>query len=226
MTRTHTLVSTATLIVGLAMGCDRTPAEEQERAMEAQREANEQVGEARQAAAEDIRKAEEKAAAEKQEAVRDMNEAADMEAREVDRDREPVRGSDIQDEKSEEIAEAKKELAEDKAAAEAEADETIAEVKEEIVEERRALREYGEAELRDVDKALTEIGNEAVEADPQVQRRTENQLTQLRSERDALMAEVAQIDTKNAKQLTPFRKNLEKRFEKLDERIEALRESL
>lgn len=242
MTRTQTLVSTATLIAGLAFGCDRTPAEEQERAAEAQREANEKVGEARQEAREEIREAKQEAAEERNDRanvdLRQRTGATDVENDGVidrngdgvdDRDtaaREPVRGTDVKDEHAEEIADAKKKLAEDKAEAQEEANETIKDVKEEIAEDRRELKEYVETELRDADKELTEIGNEAAEAEPAVRRRTEASLTKLRAECDAIRAQGATVDDKPAAQLTAFRKRLETRFEKLDDRVEALRKSL
>ena len=47
MTKTQRVATMAALIAGLAMGCDRTTAQEQERAAEAQREANKEINGAR-----------------------------------------------------------------------------------------------------------------------------------------------------------------------------------
>jgi hypothetical protein len=247
MTKTQKLVTAATLIVGLGMGCDRSPAEEQERAAEAQQEANEKIGEARQEAAQEIREANQERAEELNDRPvvvgdndgvndgvvdRDHDGVADRREGMIDRngdgiaDREPVRGTEPQDEYRQKNAEAKKDLAEDKAEAQQEANETIADAKEQIAEDRRELIEWGNNELAELDKAISELTTEAREAEPPVQQRVDRSLQQLRNQRAALMNDVASIDTKPAAQLERFKKQLESKFEKMDDRVETLRDSM
>jgi hypothetical protein len=73
-----------------------------------------------------------------------------------------------------------------------------------------------------LDKSIGELSIKAQEAEASVSAKVEPSLKQLRADRDALVKDIAAIDTKAAKQLDSYKKQLENSFDKLDKRVDQL----
>ena len=220
------------LMIGLACGCQRNAAEEQERSEEVRQEANQDVAETREAANQQVAEAKEEAAAKINEAERKRAEEIQAAEREpvsgVDRpgviDRDPNRPG-IQGETGD-VAEARREAREDVNEARAEGKEDIAEARQDAMEERRDMLTWADGELKALDRSIDQTSAKAQNAAPELRGKIVAGLKDIRDDRDALVTEIKTIDNRAAKGLAPFKERLETKFEALDQRVDKLDDQL
>lgn len=206
MTKTQIAVTTAALIVGLGVGCKPSPAEEQDRAVEAQREANTEIGEARAEAADQIEEAQ-------KEASKDVT-AANKEA------------SQALNERNEKVAEAQREYGREAAEAQQAANEKIRDAKETVGEVKRDLSEWGQEKVRDLDETIEDANVKAQNVGTAARNQFEVSMKEVRAERDQIVMELASVQERATSDVSRVKENLNQRFERLEDRVQEISRKL
>ena len=187
---------------GAGSACNRTPAEEQRQAMEAQNEANRDIHEAN-------REATERSA----EIRQDTNERA-AELRK-DYDKTVAEGN-------EKIQEAQKGAREESAEAQAKANETIREANRGIVASDDTLREWGQERIDSLNTKIDEARVKAEKAEPKVRAEFEAGMKDVQAKRDAIVTEFAAVDTKSEQAVEKFKSRADNELDRLEDRVEKL----
>jgi chromosome segregation ATPase len=193
-------------LLGGSAACNRTPAEQQQQAVEAQNEANQKINEA-------AREANEKTA----EVRKDVNEKA----AEVRKDYDKVIA-----EGNEKVAEAKQDARETAASAQAKANEEIREANRDIVAADDSLRTWGQEKIDGLNNAIDETRVKAEKAKPEVKAEVEAGLKDVQAKRDAIVTEFASLDTKSEKTVDKFKSRVDNEIDRLKDRVDRLERKL
>lgn len=203
MDKARSLFILVALIGGAGAGaCNRTPADQQQQAVEAQNQANQKITEAN-------RDATEKTA----EVRKDVNEKT-AEARK-DYDKTVADGN-------EKIAEAKQDARETAANAQAKANEKIRDANRGVVAADDKLRTWGQEKIDGLNNRIDETRVKAEKAKPEVKAEVEKGLADVQAKRDALVTEFASLDTKSEKTVDKFKDRVDNEIDKLKDRVDRL----
>lgn len=206
MDKTRSLLIIVALLGGAAAGCNRTPAEEQKSAIEAQNEANRDIQEAN-------REASEKTA----EIRKDVNE--DTAAARKDYDKTVAEGN-------EKVQEAQQEAREKSAEAQANANEKIREANRNVIAADDSLRTWGQERIDTLNNKIDEARVKAETAKPQLRAEVEAGLKDVQTKRDAIVTEFAALDTKSEAEVNRFKGRIDAEIERLEERVDRLENRL
>lgn len=192
--------------VGAAAGCNRTPADEQQQAVEAQQEANRDIHEANREATQHTA-----------EVRKDVNEKTAEIRKEYDQ---------AVAEGNEKIAEAKQEARETAAEAQARANETIREANRGIVAADDQLRVWGQEKVDGLNDKIDGARAKAEKAKPQVKAEIEAGLQDVQAKRDAIVNEFASMDTRSEAAVDRFKNKVDAEIDRLMERVDRLERKL
>jgi hypothetical protein len=191
---------------GAGAACNKTPADQQHEAVEAQNEANSKINEAN-------REATEKTA----EVRKDVNEkTADIRK---DYDKTVAEGN-------EKIAEAKQDARETAANAQANANEKIRDANRGIVAADDNLRTWGQEKIDSLNNRIDETRVKAEKAKPEVKAEVEKGLQDVQAKRDAIVTEFASLDTKSEKTVDKFKDRVDTEIDRLKDRVDRLERRL
>jgi uncharacterized protein YicC (UPF0701 family) len=206
MEKARTLFIVVALLGGSAVGCNRTPADEQNQAVEAQQEANKDIHEANREAAEHTA-----------EVRKDVNEKTGEIRQEYDK---------AVAEGNEKIAEAKQDAREESAKAQAAANETIRDANRGIVAADDGLRVWGQEKVDDLNNKIDNARVKAEQAKPQVKAEVEAGLKDIQAKRDAIVTEFAAMDTRSEAAVDKFKTRVDAELDRLKDRVDRLERKL
>lgn len=206
MEKARSLFILVALLGGAAAGCNRTPADEQKQAMEAQSEANRDVQEANREAAEKTA-----------EVRKDVNEKT-AEIRK-DYDKAVVEGN-------EKIQEAQQDAREKSAAAQANANETIRDANRNVVAADDTLRSWGQEKIDTLNNKIDDAKVKAEKAKPQVRAEFEAGIKDVQTKRDAIVTEFASVQTRTAADVDRFKGKVDAEIDRLKDRVDRLEKRL
>lgn len=193
-------------LLGGAGACNRTPAEEQQNAVEAQNQANRDIHEANREAAEKTA-----------EVRKDVNEKAAEIRKDYDK---------VVAEGNEKIAEAKQDARETAANAQAKANETIRDANRGVVSADDSLRTWGQEKIDSLNNRIDEARVKAEKAKPEARTQFEAGLKDVQEKRDAIVTEFASLDTKSAQTVDKFKNRVDAEIDRLKERVDRLENKL
>jgi hypothetical protein len=196
----------ALLGVGAAAGCNRTPADEQQQAVEAQQEANREIHEANREATKHTAEVREDVNAKTAEIRKEYDQAVA--------------------EGNEKIQEAKQDARETAAEAQARANETIREANRGIVAADEGLREWGQEKVDSLNNKIDGTRVKAEQAQPQVKAEVEAGLKDVQEKRDAIVTEFASLDTRSEAAVDKFKSKVSAAIDRLEDRVERLERKL
>jgi uncharacterized phage infection (PIP) family protein YhgE len=193
-------------LLGGAGACNRTPAQEQQHAVEAQTEANREITEAQ------------KEASEKTAEVRkDVNEKATDIKKDYDK---------VVADGNEKIEQAKQDARETAANAQAKANETIRDANRGVVAADDDLRTWGQEKIDGLNNRIDETRVKAEKAKPEVKAEVEAGLKDVQTKRDAIVTEFASLDTKSEKTVDKFKGRVDAEIDRLKDRVDRLERKL
>jgi hypothetical protein len=193
-------------LLGSAGACNRSPAEQQQSAIEAQNEANQKINEAN-------REATEKTA----EVRKDVNDKATEIRKDYDK---------VVAEGNEKVAEAKQDARETAASAQAKANETIREANRDVVAADDNLRTWGQEKIDGLNNKIDETRVKAEKAKPEIKAEVEAGLKDVQAKRDAIVTEFASLDTKSEKTVDKFKDKVDSEIGRLKDRVDRLERKL
>lgn len=202
MKKARSLIILAALLTGGLGACNRTPAEQQEKAVEAQNEANGKINDA-------TREANEKVA----EVRKDVNEKTADARKDYDK---------VVADGNEKVEEAKQDAREKAATAQADANEKIRDANRNIVAQDDKLRAWGQEKIDGLNNRIDETRVKAEKAKPDVKAEVEKGLADVQQKRDALVTEFASLDTKNEKTVDKFKDRVDTEIGRLKDRVDRL----
>jgi len=191
---------------GAGAACNRTPADEQQHAVEAQTEANQKINDAN-------REANEKTA----EVRKDVNEKTADARKDYDK---------VVADGNEKIAEAKQDARETAANAQANANETIRDANRGVVAADDNLRTWGQEKIDSLNNRIDETRVKAEKAKPAVKAEVEKGLEDVQVKRDAIVTEFASLDTKSEKTVDKFKDRVDSEIGRLKDRVDRLEKRL
>jgi dsDNA-specific endonuclease/ATPase MutS2 len=206
MDKTRGLFILVALLGGAAAGCNRTPADEQKQAVEAQTEANREIQEANRQAAEQTA-----------EVRKDVNEKT-AEIRK-DYDKTVAEGN-------EKVQEAQQDARETAAAAQAKANEEIRDANRNVVAADDTLRSWGQERIDALNNKIDDARVKAEKAKPQVRAEFEAGIKDVQAKRDALVTEFASTDTRNTAEVDRFKGKIDAEIDRLKDRVDRLEKRL
>ena len=193
-------------LLGGAGACNRTPAEQQQNAVEAQNEANRKIHEANQEAAEKTA-----------EVRKDVNEKTADTRKEYDK---------TVAEGNEKIAEIKQDAREKAASAQANANEAIRDANRGVVAADESLRTWGQQKIDSLNNRIDEARVKAEKAKPEARAEFEAGMKDVQAKRDALVSEFASLDTRSEKTVDKFKGRVDAEIDRLKERVDRLEKRL
>jgi hypothetical protein len=193
-------------LLGGAAACNRSPAAEQQQAVEAQNEANQHINEVNREAADKTA-----------EVRKDVNEKAAEVRKDYDK---------LVAEGNEKIAEAKQDAREEAANAQAKANESIRDANRGVVAADDNLRTWGQEKIDGLNNRIDETRVKAEKAKPEVKAEVEAGLKDVQAKRDAIVTEFASLDTKSAKTVDKFKDRVDTEIGRLKDRVDRLERRL
>jgi hypothetical protein len=200
------LILVALLGGGSVVACNRTPAEQQEHAVEAQNEANQKINEANHEAADKTA-----------EVRKDVNEKTADARKDYDK---------VVADGNEKIAAAKQDARETAANAQAKANETIRDANRGVVAADDNLRTWGQEKIDSLNNRIDEARVKAEKAKTEVKAEVEKGLQDVQTKRDAIVTEFASLDTKSGKTVDKFKDRVDTEIDKLKDRVDRLERRL
>jgi chromosome segregation ATPase len=193
-------------LLGGSAACNRSPAEQQQQAVEAQNEANRKINEAQH-------EANEKTA----EVRKDVNEKAAEVRKDYDK---------LVAEGNEKVAAAKQDARETAASEQAKANEKIREANRDVVAADDSLRTWGQEKIDGLNNAIDETRVKSEKAKPEVKAEVEAGLKDVQAKRDAIVTEFASLDTKSEKTVDKFKDRVDTEIDHLKQRVDRLERKL
>jgi len=206
MNKARSLIILAALLTGGTGACNRTPAEQQHEAVEAQNEANAKINDA-------TREANEKVA----DVRKDVNEKTTDARKDYDK---------VVADGNQKIEEAKQDAREKAATAQADANEKIRDANRNIVAADDNLRDWGQKKIDSLNNRIDEARVKAEKAKPEVKAEVEKGLEDVQQKRDAIVTEFASLDTKNEKTVDKFKDRVDTEIDRLKDRVDKLERRL
>jgi uncharacterized phage infection (PIP) family protein YhgE len=193
-------------LLGGAGACNRTPAEQQQHAVEAQNEANQHINEVNREAADKTA-----------EVRKDVNDKAAEVRKDYDK---------LVAEGNEKIAAAKQDAREEAATAQAKANESIRDANRGVVAADDKLRTWGQEKIDGLNNRIDEARVKAEKAKPEVKAEVEAGLKDVQAKRDAIVTEFASLDTKSEKTVDKFKDRVDTEIDRLKDRVARLERRL
>jgi hypothetical protein len=206
MDKTRSLFILVALIGGLGAGCNRTPADEQKQAVEAQSEANRDIHEANQQAAEKTA-----------EVRKDVNEKTADIRKEYDKT--------VAD-GNEKVREAQQDAREKAAAAQANANEEIRDANRNVVAADDTLRSWGQERIDALNNKIDDARVKAEKAKPQARAEFEAGIKDVQAKRDAIVTQFASTDTRSSAEVDRFKGKVDAEIDRLKDRVDRLEKHL
>jgi flagellar biosynthesis GTPase FlhF len=206
MDKTRGLFILVALLGGTAVGCNKTPADQQKEAMEAQNEANQKVQEANHEASEKTA-----------EVRKDVNEhTADMRK---DYDKTVADGN-------QKIQEAQQDAREKAASAQANANETIRDANRNVTWTDESLRTWGQEKIDSLNNKIDDAKVKAEKAKPTLRADFEAGIKDVQAKRDAIVTEFASLDTRSSVAVDKFKSRVDTEIDRLKDRVDRLERKL
>ncbi|HKU44485.1 MAG TPA: hypothetical protein VJR89_40270 [Polyangiales bacterium] len=206
MDKARSLFILVALLGGSVTACNRTPADEQRQAVEAQNEANR-----------DIQQANREAAEKTAEVRKDVNEKTADLRKEYDK---------TVAEGNEKVAEAQKDAREKAAEAQANANEDIRDANRNVISKDDSLRVWGQEKIDSLNNDIDQARVKAEKAAPKAKAEFETGIKDVQAKRDAIVSEFASVDNKSEAAVDKFKTRVDNEIDKLKERVDRLESKL
>jgi hypothetical protein len=208
MNRVRTVLITLVL-GGATLGagaCNRTPADAQHDAIEAQNSANQKIEEAQKTASQDVSEAQRK----QNEDMAELNRKA----------------NDTTQDTQKKIDEAKQNERHEVSEAQANANEKIRAANVDVKGDSSDLRVWGQKRVDELSNAIDAATVKAQKAAPQARSYFDTQIKDVRAGRDQLASEVSTLDQAAIRDAAAFRNRVENRVDQLKQRVDKLEQHL